>query len=122
VRPVRVEYHREPEGVWADSPDLEGFVASGTDLSEVRALVREGLAVYLEGETVDILEEVHGHVPVVDVHLQDAPFSATYSTTTASPHGRLLRSTLSTSRWRVSPERAGSQTGAASGSESAAAV
>lgn len=57
---VRVEYHHEPEGWWADSPDVKGFVATGQDVSEVRALVREGLPFYLEQEDVDYYEVLAG--------------------------------------------------------------
>jgi len=54
---VRVNYHHEAEAWWADSPDVEGFVASGSDLSEVRHLVHEGLDFYLEMHEVEIREQ-----------------------------------------------------------------
>ncbi len=34
-RKIRIAYHVEPEGWWADSPDLPGFSAAGGSLSEV---------------------------------------------------------------------------------------
>jgi len=56
VRTVRVDYHREPEGWWADSPDVPGFVAAGNNLHEVRELVREGIPYYLENQALDLRE------------------------------------------------------------------
>lgn len=54
---VRAKHHHEAEAWWADSPYVEGFVASGSDLSEVRHLVHEGLDFYLEGDEVEIREQ-----------------------------------------------------------------
>lgn len=65
---VRVEYHHEPDGWWADSPDVPGYVAAGDSLHEVRQLVREGLPFYLEQEAVEILESRAGvGAPIIDV-------------------------------------------------------
>ena len=36
---VRVIYHREPEGWWAESPDIPGWYAAGESYEAVRALV-----------------------------------------------------------------------------------
>lgn len=49
MRTVQVIYHQEPEGWWAESPDVEGFGASGETLEELRDLVREGLPFYYRG-------------------------------------------------------------------------
>jgi predicted RNase H-like HicB family nuclease len=41
-RSIRMEYHREPDGWWAESPDLPGFSAAGRTFAEVRAQAHEG--------------------------------------------------------------------------------
>lgn len=69
---VRVKYHREPEGWWAESPDIDGFVASGTSLHEVRELTREGLPFYLDGAEFDLVEEGPASAVVVDWSVQAA--------------------------------------------------
>jgi predicted RNase H-like HicB family nuclease len=45
--PVRVIYHRDPEGWWAESPEIPGWSAAGSTYEEVRALVDEGLPIAL---------------------------------------------------------------------------
>jgi predicted RNase H-like HicB family nuclease len=55
---IRVRYHHEPEGWWADSPELQGFVASGRDLAEVRELVKDGVPFYLDDQRVELREEM----------------------------------------------------------------
>ena len=51
---VRVIYHQEPEGWWAESPDVPGWSAAGESYSEVRALVEEGLRIALGRDEVSI--------------------------------------------------------------------
>lgn len=41
---VRIRYHHEPEGWWADSPDLPGFSAAGETFDEVREMALEGVS------------------------------------------------------------------------------
>ncbi len=41
---VRVTYHHEPEGWWAESPDIEGWTVAGDSCDEVRQLVDDGVA------------------------------------------------------------------------------
>lgn len=85
MRTVLVRYHHEVEGIWADSPDLDGYVAAGASLHEVRDLVREGLAVYLEGEDFEVREQGPGSEgTVVDLLVNDEGTSV--NVTTAS-HG-----------------------------------
>ncbi len=43
MEPLRVIYHHEPEGWWADSPDVAGYTAAAPTYEEVRVLVEEGL-------------------------------------------------------------------------------
>jgi len=40
---IRVLYHHEAEGWWAESKDLPGWTAVGRDFSEVRDQVRSGV-------------------------------------------------------------------------------
>lgn len=45
---VRVIYHCEPEGWWAESPDVPGWSAAGATYEEVRQLAVEGVEFALE--------------------------------------------------------------------------
>jgi predicted RNase H-like HicB family nuclease len=74
VPTVRVRYHQESEGWWAESPDIEGFVASGGSLHEVRQLTHEGLPFYLDTTDIEIIEEGAGNALVVDVVMTDKPW------------------------------------------------
>lgn len=56
MRDVTIVYHQEPEGWWADSPQVSGYVATGETLAEVRALVRDGLPFFVGDERVEIFE------------------------------------------------------------------
>lgn len=67
---VRVTYHQESVGWWADSDDLPGFVASGADLHEVRDLVRSGVPFYLENDDVVIEEQTDTGALVVQATWQ----------------------------------------------------
>lgn len=40
---MRVIYHHEDDGWWAESPDVEGWSAAGDDFPEVRNLAVEGI-------------------------------------------------------------------------------
>lgn len=73
---IRVRYHREPDGWWADSPDVEGFVASGADLTEVRDLVKSGIPFYLDDPDVEIEEESAGSASQVIVSLRIDPHNS----------------------------------------------
>ncbi len=53
---VRIRYHHEPEGWWADSPDLAGFSAAGDTFSEVREMAIRGVE-FATDQPVDIVEE-----------------------------------------------------------------
>lgn len=41
---VRVIYHHENDGWWAESPDVEGWSAAGDSYPEVRQLAVEGIS------------------------------------------------------------------------------
>lgn len=40
---VRVIYHHEPDGWWAESPDIDGWSAAGDTYAEVRELAAQGV-------------------------------------------------------------------------------
>jgi predicted RNase H-like HicB family nuclease len=45
---VRVIYHHEKDGWWAESPDVEGWSAAGESSAEVAKLAEEGIPFALE--------------------------------------------------------------------------
>jgi len=45
---VRVINHHEPEGWWAESPDVKGWTAVGASYAEVLKLAEEGIPFALE--------------------------------------------------------------------------
>ena len=51
---VRVIYHSEPEGWWAESPDIEGWSVAGGSYEEVRALVDAGVEFALDRADVAV--------------------------------------------------------------------
>ena len=65
---VRVLYHREPDGWWAESPDIDGWTVAGDTYEEVRALVDDGITFALaaaaedRGEVFDESRFAHGVV------------------------------------------------------------
>lgn len=84
---VTVRYHHEPDGYWADSPDVEGLTAVGATLSEVRELVRDGLPFYLDtDEEIDLREsfdDLAHLVVVVDTHMKSDNFLQVYRSQSA---------------------------------------
>jgi predicted RNase H-like HicB family nuclease len=51
---VRVLYHEEPDGWWAESPDVDGWSAAGATFDEVHRLAAEGVRFALQDESVEI--------------------------------------------------------------------
>jgi predicted RNase H-like HicB family nuclease len=47
---VRVIYHHEADGWWAESPDVEGWSAAGDTFPEVRQLAVDGIPFALGNE------------------------------------------------------------------------
>jgi predicted RNase H-like HicB family nuclease len=47
---VRVIYHHEAEGWWAESPDVPGWTAVGKSYAEILTLAEEGIPFALERE------------------------------------------------------------------------
>jgi predicted RNase H-like HicB family nuclease len=48
MKTVRVIYHHEADGWWAESPDVEGWSAAGDTYAEVVKLAEEGIPFTLE--------------------------------------------------------------------------
>lgn len=48
--PIRVIYHHEVEGWWAESPDVKGWIAAADTYPEILKLVEEGIPFALERE------------------------------------------------------------------------
>lgn len=48
MKTVRVIYHHEADGWWAESPDIEGWSAAGNSYAEVVKLAEEGIPFALE--------------------------------------------------------------------------
>jgi predicted RNase H-like HicB family nuclease len=41
---VRILYHQEPEGWWAESPDIDGWSVAGETYEKVRQLAEDGVS------------------------------------------------------------------------------
>ena len=50
---VRIIYHHEADGWWAESPDVDGWTAAGASYAEVVALAEEGVPFAL-GHAVEL--------------------------------------------------------------------
>ena len=50
---IRVLYHSEPQGWWAESPDIEGWTVAGDSYDEVRRLVEDGVTFALASTAED---------------------------------------------------------------------
>jgi predicted RNase H-like HicB family nuclease len=50
---VRVLYHREPEGWWAESPDIVGWSIAGESYEEVRRLAEDSVSFALASAAED---------------------------------------------------------------------
>jgi predicted RNase H-like HicB family nuclease len=50
MEPIRVIYHHEPEGWWAESPDVKGWTAVADTYEEILKLAEEGIPFALECE------------------------------------------------------------------------
>jgi predicted RNase H-like HicB family nuclease len=48
MRKVRVIYHLDDDGWWAESPDVPGWTGVGDSFDEVRDLAHEGLPFFAE--------------------------------------------------------------------------
>jgi predicted RNase H-like HicB family nuclease len=61
MEPIRVIYRHEPEGWWAESPDVEGWTAVGESYAEVLKLTEEGIPFALERDQGEV--ELEHFVP-----------------------------------------------------------
>ena len=50
---VRILYHQEPQGWWAESPDIEGWSVAGESYEEVRRLADDGVSFALANAAHD---------------------------------------------------------------------
>lgn len=61
---VRVIYHHESDGWWAESPDVDGWSAAGDSYAEVMRLAEEGIPFAFEHEAkVEHFVPAGVHVP-----------------------------------------------------------
>jgi predicted RNase H-like HicB family nuclease len=51
---IRVIYHHEPDGWWAESPDIAGWYAAGGSYEEVHLLAEEGVRFALERDDLEV--------------------------------------------------------------------
>jgi predicted RNase H-like HicB family nuclease len=61
MEPIRVIYRHEPEGWWAESPDVKGWTAVGDTYAEVLKLAEEGVPFALECDEREV--ELEHFVP-----------------------------------------------------------
>jgi len=50
---IRVLYHHEADGWWAESPDITGWTIAGETFEQVRELAEEGASFALAGAAED---------------------------------------------------------------------
>lgn len=95
MRTIRIRYHREPDGWWADSPDLDGYVAAGESLTEVRDLAKDGIPFFTEDDDVEIEEYGPGYwLPIVSMHLDYGQLDPDFRESSTSAYGFAEPATL----------------------------
>ncbi len=60
MRIVTVLFHHDPDGWWAESPDVPGYTAAAADPTELSSLVHQGLREFLDEQL--LINEVGGRV------------------------------------------------------------
>jgi len=50
---IRILYHQEPQGWWAESPDIHGWTVTGETYDEVRRLAEDGASFALASAAED---------------------------------------------------------------------
>lgn len=61
---VRIIYHHENDGWWAESPDVDGWSAAGATYAEVVGLAEEGVPFALDQKPkLEHYVPADGHVP-----------------------------------------------------------
>ena len=53
---IKIQYHHESEGWWAESPDAPGFTAAAPTFNEVREQARAGVSFHLERDDLTFAE------------------------------------------------------------------
>ena len=93
---VRVTYHQEAEGVWADSADVDGWTAAGGNLGEVRELVHDGLPFYLDldSSALDLREEISDSAATVVDLSYKADFGGVHTGSFGSSAGTVIKTHL----------------------------
>lgn len=51
---IRVIYHREAGGWWAESPDVDGWTAAADTYQQLRGLVETGVRIALDTDEVTV--------------------------------------------------------------------
>lgn len=51
---IRVIYHREAGGWWAESPDVDGWTAAADTYQQLRGLVEAGVRIALDTDEVTV--------------------------------------------------------------------
>lgn len=65
MQEVTVVVHQDPDtGWWAESPQVPGWTAADPDLGELRRLISEGLAFFLDVDTVLVDERSDVRGPI----------------------------------------------------------
>jgi predicted RNase H-like HicB family nuclease len=62
MRSVQVIFHLEPEGCWAETPEVPRFSAAADDLEELARLTKEGLVLHLDEDVelaVSLADDTH---------------------------------------------------------------
>jgi predicted RNase H-like HicB family nuclease len=54
MEPIRVIYHHEPDGWWAESPGVAGWYAAASTYEDCRKLAEEGIRFALERDDVSV--------------------------------------------------------------------
>jgi predicted RNase H-like HicB family nuclease len=65
MRTVRVIYHDDPDGWWAESPEVPGYTGFGESYADVRDQMREGLPWFAEEDLLltHIVPSAEGQPP-----------------------------------------------------------
>ena len=50
---IRILYHQEPQGWWAESPEIDGWSVAGDTYEEVRQLAEDGVPFALASAAED---------------------------------------------------------------------
>jgi predicted RNase H-like HicB family nuclease len=77
MRKIKVTYHREGKSWWAEAGELEGFTAVANSFAELRQLVCEGIAFYLNDAPHELDEKLDSGATLVGIHSPVPGFTQT---------------------------------------------